>query len=268
MRNSAWARSAVRPVVFVCFAGAAALGIAAALSGGEPEEGQRERTGGAGQLGQLSLHLAPSVYWPLAMGNKWTYGTSYPETDSTTELVVKRFALGRAGGGATATLDTESFRSKIVNQRGGGFKVEKSPSWDPWTEPIVVKVDDTGIYWISDQHGTFNPPVPIFKSGTKHGDEWKWAGTVQGQGYSHAASATVLASSVKVKTPMLEVKEHDALKVMMILEIVINGEKSIDAQTCSFVPRIGPVTFGYSRQEKGSYNTTLGGGTLIEYSVR
>lgn len=267
MRNTTWGNRPSRFIMFACTACATALGIAAIAGGGEPGGDQRERTSGAGQLGQLSLHLAPSVYWPLALGNKWTYNTSIPDSASAMDLVVKQFSMAR-GGGATATLDTESFHWKHVAKRGGGYNVEKTAGWDPWVEPIVVKVDDTGIHWISDQHGTFNPPVPIFRSGAKHGDEWKWTGKVEGQGYSHAASATVMASSVKAKTPELRVKEHDGLKIMMLLEQVIKGEKYVDVQSFTFVPRIGPVTFGYARQDPGSQNSTLGGGTLIEYTVR
>lgn len=251
-------------VIIATFAGVAVLAIA--TSWAQSSSNQRGNSGGLSQLGQLDIHLAPSVHWPLAMGNKWTYGSVGAEVTGETQLSVKRISMAR-GGGVTATLDTDSFSWHMYPEKGA-LKTEKKPAWDPWTSPIVVKVDDTGIYWVSDQHGTFNPPVPIFKSGTKHGDEWKWSGKIELGGSSWAASAIVSAQSKKVKTPKLAVKEHDALEIMMLLDLVVGSEHIYENQNLSLVPRFGPVTFGYTRQGSGSGNATLAGGTLIEYRVR
>lgn len=248
-------------LLFASIAGAAALAVATSWAHEAPN--QRRTTSG---LGQLKIHLAPSVYWPLTMGNKWTFGRSGTEVPVETHLAVTRLSMGR-GGEITASLDTDSFAWTLKTDKGVP-KTEKSPTWDPWTSPVVVKVDDTGIYWISDQHGTFNPPVPIFKAGTKHGDEWKWAGTVEKGRASWSASATLMSKSTKVKTPRLAVKEHDALEIMMILNVVVGGEAQTDLQSLSLVPKIGPVTFGYVRYGSGQTSVAQGGGTLIDYQVR
>lgn len=247
--------------LFITFAGVAALAVVASWAQGASN--QRQSTSG---LGQLNIHLAPTVYWPLAEGNKWTFGSAGLEVPVETHLAVTRYSMGR-GGEITASLDTNSFSWHMTNDRGVP-KTEKKPSWDPWTSPIVVRVDDSGIYWISDQHGTFNPPVPIFKPGTKHGDEWKWAGTVEKGRASWTASATLTSKSEKVKTPRLAVKEHDALEILMILDVVVSGVAQTDVQSLSLVPKIGPVTFGYVRHGSGQGSALMAGGTLIGYQLR
>lgn len=214
-------------------------------------------------LRQIQFQLSPSAYWPLDNGNRWTYAVKTQDINYVMNLEVKRHTLSRTGG-ATATMETDSYK---VNYVAEGLKTKEVKSWvsNPWNRPIVVRIDDTGIYWLSDQHGTFNPPVPILKAGVKGGQGWTWSGKIEANGTSWSASATLKAAyPEKVKTPQLRVKEHDAMGITMILDQEIQGQHVSDTQNFAFVPRIGPVKFGYSKSSAYAFH----GGVLTEYRVR
>lgn len=213
--------------------------------------------------GQIQFQLSPSAYWPLESGNRWTYAVKTADVNYVMNLEVKRRASSRTGG-ATATLETESYKVNYVVEGLKGKEV-KSPVISPWHRPIVVKVDDTGIYWISDQHGTFNPPIPILKAGVANGQEWSWTGTVEDNGSSWPAKANLTSAyPKKVKTPQLRVKVHDAMAITMTLDREIQGQHVSDTQSFSFVPKIGLVGLAYSKPTSYVFH----GGVLTEYRVR
>lgn len=250
MKQRSIGRAPIQSSFFLGLACAAGISIAAAWNHGVG-------------VGQIQFQLSPSAYWPLDVGNRWTYAVKTAEINYVLNLEVKRHSLSRTGG-ATATMETDSYK---VNYVAEGLKTKEVKSWvsNPWSRPIVVKTDDTGIFWISDQHGTFNPPVPILKAGVTNGQEWTWSGKIEANGVSWPAKATLKSAyPKKVKTPQLRVKEHDATGITMILDQDIQGQHVFDTQSFAFVARIGPVEFGYSKSSAPVFH----GGVLADYRVR
>lgn len=245
-----YCRLPFRSVLFHFLAGASALGTAIVW----PQ---------SSSLGQIQFQLSPSAYWPLAVGNRWTYAVKTQDINYVMNLEVKRHAPSRTGG-ATTTMETDSYKVSYVRE---GLKMKEVKSFvsSPWNRPIVVRTDDTGIYWISDQHGSFNPPLPILKAGAKGGQEWTWSGKIEANGVSWPAKATLKAAHPKkVKTLQLRVKEHDATVIAVILDQEIQGLHVQDTLNFALVPRIGPVEFGYSKASSYVFHW----GVVTEYRIR